>query len=405
MRGLLAHKYFHISGGADAFFFETARILQERGHEVAFFSTHMEGDAECAYTDYFVPPPSYTADSTLRQVVGFMNMVYSRPAKANFGRLVADFHPDVVHAFGIQTHLTPSILSAAHDAGVPVVMSCNDFKHLCPNSMLFHHGRLCAECMGGRFYRAIANRCSKDSWKFSTASALEAYGHRLLHVYPKAVDRYLFASSFMARVTQEFWAGSPYAWSLLRNPFDATRLPAHEGGDYVLYFGRLSEEKGVESLLRAMARLPEIPAKIVGDGPLLQKLSKQADDLGLKNTQFLGARWGSHLDEILQRARLVVVPSVWHENFPYVILQSFAAGKPVIGSDRGGIPELVKHGDHGVVFPAGDDSALAAAIAARWLDPSGTAEMGRTAKRYVDEEFNDGRFYSEVIGVYESVLR
>lgn len=405
MRVLLAHKYFHVGGGADAFFFETARILQEHGHEVAYFSTHASGDAECAQTSYFVPPPSYTADSTLRQLLGFKNMVYSLPAKASFSRLIADFRPDVVHAFCIQTHLTPSILRAAQEAGVPVVMSCNDYKHLCPNSMVFRDGRPCADCMGGGFYKAISNRCCKDSWKFSVASSIEAYAHRFLRVYQRDVDRYLFASSFMARLTQEFWAGWTYDWSLLRNPFDATRLHAHEGGDYILYFGRLSEEKGVESLLRAMARLPEIPARIVGDGPLLERLSGLADDLHLTNVRFLGAQWGPELDAVLQKARFVVVPSVWHENFPYVILQAFAAGKPVVGSDRGGIPELVKDGRRGSIYPAGDDTALAVAIAARWRETSGTAEMGRAAKKYVDEEFNDQRFYSELLDVYGGVLR
>ena len=405
MRILLAHKYFHVGGGADTFFFETARILREHGHEVAYFSTHSRGDVECAYTGYFAPPPSYTADSTLQQVRGFRNMVYSLPAKANFSRLIADFQPDVVHAFCIQTHLTPSILRAAQEAGVPVVMSCNDYKHLCPNSMLFHHGRLCADCKGGRFYKAISNRCSKDSWKFSVANSIEAYAHGLLNVYQRDVDRYLFASSFMARLTQDFWAGWTYDWSLLRNPFDATGLRALEGGDYVLYFGRLSEEKGVESFLRAMARLPEIPARIVGDGPLLESLGKLADDLHLANTQFLGAQWGPQLDDVLQKARFVVVPSVWHENFPYVILQAFAAGKPVVGSDRGGIPELVKDGHRGSIYPAGDDIALASTIAARWLDASGTVEMGRAAKKYVDEEFNDDRFYSELLEVYRGTLR
>jgi glycosyltransferase involved in cell wall biosynthesis len=405
MRILLAHKFFHVSGGADTFFFETARILREHGHEVAVFSTRMDGDDEDPYSRYFVPPPSYTAAGTLEQVVGFGDMVYSLPAKRSFSKLIADFRPDVVHAFGIQTHLTPSILRAAHEAGVPVVMSCNDFKHLCPNSMLFHHGRLCDDCRGGRFYKAITNRCSKDSWKYSVAGSIEAYAHKALRSYQKDVDRYLFASRFMAGVTRSFWAKSSYSWSLLRNPFDATRQPAHYGGDHVLYFGRISEEKGVETLVRALARLPDVPAQIVGDGPQLEMLTDLAARLGLESIEFPGARWGSELDAILERARMVVVPSVWHENFPYVILQAFAAGKPVVGSDRGGIPELVLEGRHGTVFPAGDDKALAAAIERLWQDPSRAAAMGRCAKQHVDDQFNDERFYREVIGIYRELQR
>lgn len=405
MRVLLAHKFFWIRGGAETFFFETGRILKKHGHDIAYFSTVSEQNQESEFARYFVEPPSYTSSSVLRQVLGLKGMVYSRSAQESFAELISDFRPDIVHAFGIHTHLTPSILRAAHEAGVPVVMSCNDYKHICPNSKLYHHGRICTDCRGGRFFKAITNRCCKDSWRFSVASSIEAYVHAAMNVYKNDVDRYLFASRFMAGITADFWAAQPFAWSLLRNPFDATRALAEPGGDYVLFFGRLVEEKGVEVLLRAMARRPEIPLRVVGDGPLLQQLTALASELGLPNIRFMGAKWGHALDEILRRARFVVVPSVWHENYPYVVLQAFAAGKPVVGSDRGGIAELLQDGRFGSVYPANDDGALAAAIAGLWSDPSGTAVMGAAAKRYVDAEFNDDRFYASLIEVYRGVLR
>jgi len=405
MRVLLAHAFFQIRGGGDIFFFETGRILKQHGHSVAWFSTASEDNEESEYARYFVGPPSYRSSSTVRQVLGLKAMVYSREAKENFAKLISAFRPDVVHAFGIQTHLSPSILRAAQEAGVPVVMSCNDYKHICPNYKLYHHGRICTDCNGGRFYKAITNRCCKDSWKFSVASSIEAYAHAAIGVYKKDVDRYLFASGFMAETTERFWAGQPFVWSMLRNPFDGTKVRARESGDYILFFGRLVEEKGVDVLLSALARLPELPLRVVGDGPLLDRLKVQASDLGLRDTQFVGPKWGRELDEVLSNARFVVVPSVWHENFPYVVLQAFAASKPVVGSDRGGIPELVQDGRHGSVYPAHDEEVLAAVLATRWSDQDGTAAMGRAAKRYVDEEFNDERFYTSLMGIYRSVLR
>ena len=284
-------------------------------------------------------------------------------------------------------------------------MSCNDYKHVCPASKLYHHGRLCVDCKGGGFYKAVVNRCCKDSWRFSVASSIEAYAHRFTHVYEKDVDRYLFASRFMARLTQDFWAQRPLEWSLLRNPFTMQRSPVREGGDYVLYFGRLSDEKGVGTLLDALSRLQGTPARIVGDGPLEADLRRQTERLGLRNVEFVGPKWGTELDPWLRSARFVVVPSVWYENFPYVILQSFAAGKAVIGSDRGGIPELIKTGQYGLTYPGGDDVALASAIEQLWNDPQGTATMGMAARRYVDLEFTDERFYEALTDIYRGVLR
>src|SRR5450756_385188 len=143
MRVLLAHAYFHIRGGGDFFVFETERVLRQHGHSVAWFSTMSELNEESEYARYFVGPPSYTSSSTLQQVLGFKAMVYSHEAKEKFAKLISVFRPDVIHAFSIQTHLSPSILRAAKEAGVPVVMACNDYKHICPNYMLYHHGCIC----------------------------------------------------------------------------------------------------------------------------------------------------------------------------------------------------------------------------------------------------------------------
>ena len=404
MRVLLAHKTFHVTGGGDLFFLETGRVLKERGHEVAWFSTASPLNVPCDDPAVFVDPPDYVGGSALRRSARLPGMIYSLEAERRFAALLADFRPDVVHAFAFQTHLTPSILRAAKRAGVPVVVSCNDYKHVCPNYKLYHHGRVCTECRGRRFHRAVANRCCKDSLSFSAASAAEAYVHRTLRVYERDVDRYLFASRFMARVTAWFWPERPLRWSLVRNPFAAAGPAAGKRGRHVLYFGRLVEEKGVDVLLRAAAAVPGLPLRVVGDGPLLGELTAQAQALGLRDTRFVGPKWGAELDEYLDEARFVVVPSLWHENLPYVVLQAFAAGKAVVGSDRGGIPELVEDGVRGSIYPAHDDEALAAALRARWDDEAGTAAMGEEAARYVAAEFSDDRFYASLMAAYEAVV-
>lgn len=404
MRVLLAHKFFETRGGAEVFFFETGRALEENGHEVAYFASSTDPSKADGRRTFLVSPPEYERGNALGRISRIGQMIYSRSVKERFAEAIETFKPDLVHVFSIHVHLTPSILAAAHEAGVPIVMSCNDYKHICPNYKLYHHGHICTDCKGGKFYMAAVNRCCRDSHTVSVASALEAYAHQLLGVYGY-VHTFLFASRFMAQQTEEFWASRPFRWRQLRNPFDSTKFPLEEGyADYALFFGRLIEEKGVDVLLDAAKLAPSVQLKIVGDGPDEEALKSQASKLGLRNVEFVGPRWGVDLDDLLSKARFVVVPSVWHENYPYVINQSFAFGKPVVASDRGGMPELVAHGETGLVYDAVDPAALAGAMQTLWDDADRAVRMGRAAKTYSDAEFNDQRFLETLLGIYREVL-
>ena len=405
MRILLCHNHYPVIGGAEFFFHEVGRVLKENGHEVAFFSAQDKSAAANEWSEYFPAAADYSSGSAASRLLSFPKMIYNSGSKASMARLINDFKPDLIHAFAIYVRLTPSILDAAHEANVPVVMSCNDYKHICPNYKLFHHGHPCEACKGGRFYQAVVNRCCHNSLAYSAASSIEAYVHNGLDIYRKNVHTFLFASEFMAHKTEEFWGMDAFRWRTLRNPFHAKDFTYSETSeDYILYFGRLIDEKGVNVLLDAMAELPDTQLKVVGDGPDRALLEQQAQTLGLSQVEFLGPKWGAELDDILRRCRFVVVPSLWHENFPYVILQAFAFGKPVVGSMRGGIPELVPHNERGLVYEATDAQALTQCIRRLWDDPTATARMGLAAKRYVDETFNDDTFYKTLMTIYQEVL-
>lgn len=406
MKILLVHNNFAIQGGAEVFYHEVGRVLAQSGHEVAYFSAS-DKKIKSHWSKYFPPVARYKQGGLLAKVRNFGGMVYNRSAKHAMARLIADFKPDIVHAFAIYVQLTPAILDAAREANVPVVMSCNDYKHICPNYKLYHHGKICEECKGGKFYHAIVNRCCHDSMVYSVASSVEAYAHNWMNIYRKNVHTFLFASEFMAQKTEEFWGKESFRWRMLRNPFDArkyTTSTPNEVGDYALYFGRIIDEKGVNVLLDAAAIARDVPLVVVGDGPDLEKLKQQALAQGLSHVHFLGAKWGDELDQILKACRYVVVPSLWHENFPYVILQSFAMGKPVIGSNRGGITGLVANGERGLVYEAADPAALAGAMRKLWSDSALTKHMSLTVKQYADSEFNDERFYADMMKIYSEVL-
>jgi glycosyltransferase involved in cell wall biosynthesis len=405
MRVLLAHNNFVVTGGDAVFYHEVGRVLRQYGHDVAYFSSASVQDPSSEWKQYFPQPADYERGSLLKRVASFPDMVYNRDAKKAFSQLIRTWNPDIIHAFSVYVKLTPSILDAAREAAVPIVISCNDYKLICPNYSFYHHGHICEKCKGARYFQAALNRCSKDSLVNSVAIGLEAYFHEFAGTYSRNVHTYLFASQFMASKFQEFWAPKPLRYKILRNPVNSPGIEASSHyDDYCLYLGRLHDSKGVDVLIRAMTKCPKAHLKIVGGGPEEGNLRVLADQLKTSNVEFLGSKWGAELTPLLRNCRFVVVPSVWYENFPFVINESFATGKAVIGSDIGGIPELVQHGRFGLLCQPGDSDSFASAIEYLWENPQLAVQMGTKAKVWADREFNDEKFYRALSDIYSEVI-
>ena len=403
MRIILAHNNYNILGGAEVFYHEVGRVLIENGHDVAYFSVSAP-NVNSEWSGYFPEATNYKDGGLVQKVVGLPKMIYSNDAKDSFVKLIDDFKPDLIHVFAIYIGLTPAILDAGKEKNVPIVMSCNDYKHICPNYKLFHSNRVCDDCKGGRFYKTLTNKCCHNSIAYSVASMAEAYVHGYLDIYRKNVSLFLFASNFMAHKTEDFW-GDTFKWGVLKNPFDGKKhLVDGELGNYIVFFGRLIEEKGVDVLLRAADLVPEIKIKIVGNGPDENQLKKLCSSMALENVEFLGPMWGDDLNSILSNCRFVVVPSTWHENYPYVILQSFAARKCVVGSNRGGIPEMLD-GKFGWTYEATNPADLAKVITDAYQMPLDQLESrGKEAQEFVVQNFNDSHFYSSLMKNYNRVL-
>lgn len=405
MKILLVHKLYGVTGGAEVFFRETGRILEQNGHTVAYFSSKDTEGKELEYYQYFPEKPKYSSKNFYKAMMSLPKAIYSLETKRNFIKVLKLFKPDVVHVFSIQVHLSPSILIACSEMGIPVVMSCNDYKHICPNYKLYHHERLCEDCKGFKFYNSVLNVCCKNSVKYSISSCIEAYIHNWLNIYFKYIHIYTFSSEFMANKTAHFWGEGTFRWRMLRNPYNSLQFPlCLDYEDYVLYFGRLIDEKGVDVLIRAANLVPRVKIKIVGDGPDEHRLHTIMITSGVRNVEFLGPVWGADLEILLKKARFVVVPSVWHENFPYVINQAFSFGKAVIGSDRGGIPELIGVDKRGLIYPAENIQSLADAMLDLWDDPEKALALGTAAKQFSDAVFNDKQQYQQLISIYNDLL-
>lgn len=404
MRIALAHKFYRLTGGADVFFRETERVLREQGHATLMIATGPPEDAAGADNVRLLDAPAYDSPSRVDQIRSLAPSIYDPAKKRRVKAELEAFGPDLLHVFAMNVHLSPAVVMAAWELDIPIVGTFNDYKHICPNYKLFHHGHICYDCKGQRFWQAVRNNCCKESVLLSGASMVEAYAHKWMRVYDR-FDHFTFSSNFLAEITSEFWKGRDFSWSQLLNPFDSrSQQPSGVYAPYGLYFGRLIDEKGVDRLVRAARMIDGFPIKIIGDGPDLEPLKRLAAQLGAGNIEFLGPRWGASLNEVLTNARFVVVPSVWHENFPYVINQSFALARPVVGARRGGIPELVRHGERGLVFEPDDIDELAAAIRSLATDEDEARRLGTNAKTWSDETFHDARRLEELTTAYEAAF-
>jgi len=404
MRILLVHKCFYYKGGAEVFFFEVARVLKERGHKVAFFSVNDKQNIESEWSKYFVDAPDFKNPNPLNKLEALAEIPYNVRIKKKFEKLLDYFKPDIVHCFNIMTHISPSIMVAAHERHIPVLISHNDYKHICPNYKLYNNGHVCDLCKDGHYYHCMMTKCCHNSMTFSFASTVEAYVHKWMKVYEKNVTVHLFACDYMAKETELFWK-RPIVSGKVMNPFKVPALLSKiPKGEFGLYFGRLIDEKGVNVLLKALTFVKDLPFVIVGNGPEEDELRRIASDNNLKNVKFVGPKWGEELNEYLYKAKYVVCPSTWQENFPYVILQAFAACKPVIGSRRGGIPEMVTK-DRGLVYEALDYKELASKMRELDNNPQMCKEMGQAGRKWVEGNFNDEVFYKSLIDNYNKALK
>jgi glycosyltransferase involved in cell wall biosynthesis len=315
-------------------------------------------------------------------------------------------HPEVAHVHNIYHHLSPSILGALKGHGIPIVMTLHDYKVICPTYQLLAPDGVCERCRGGRFYQAVVHRCSKDSLSASLLVATEAYVHRFLGSYDQ-VDLFVCPSRFL--LERMVAHGLPRA-RLVHIPnfapldeFRPSRSAAR--GEYAIYFGRLAPEKGLGTLLKAIAKVRRVPLVIVGDGSEEERLKKQARELELTNVSFLPRVEKHALADLVAGARFAVLPSEWYENCSISVLESFALGRAVVGARIGGMPELIEDGATGLLFRPGDADELAAKLDSLYADPRAAEELGVQARRRAEADFSPRKHIEQITQIYRRVTK
>lgn len=398
------NKFFRVVGGSERYMFECSRMLEEKGHTVFGFSMQHPENVPSPTSDYFVRNIEYKNTSaaykisTLASTVG--KTVYSFESKRKIESLVLARKPDLAHVHMISHQISPSILPVFRKHGIPVVQTCHEYKLVCPNYKLYieEEHKICERCIGGAYRNAVHHRCIKNSIPASALAAGAMYFHKATQIYERNIDLFICPSAFMAGKLAQ--GGIPESKIRhLPNFVDVNAyVPSYENEGYVLFMGRLSEEKGIMTLLKAMRRNPSTKLVIAGEGPLHAEIETYIETHGMKQVSLAGHKDGDALKSLLGAAAFLVLPSEWYENSPMVILEAFASGKPVVASSIGGIPESINDGKTGYLYDAGDEEALADCID-RMLKDSGTClTMGRAARAKV-EELCEGH-YEKLMALY-----
>jgi glycosyltransferase involved in cell wall biosynthesis len=404
MRILYCNKYNFVFSGTEAYLFSAMEMMRGRGHETALFSMADPRGDPTPYDRYFVTHRDFQHTTGMFNRARLAaNAIYSVEARRKLRAMIQDFRPDVAHLRNVYHHLSPSILWEFKAQGVPVVYHLNDFKLLCPSYNMVSQGQSCERCKGGKFANAVYESCYAGGRARSVVLALEAYIHRWLRTYDKCVDLFLAPSAFVKnKLIEHGWTEDRIV--VLPHFQDASANPQPPGSTgTVLYFGRLSAEKGIEDLLQAAAELPYLDIVIAGDGPLKAELEACASTQGLHNARFVGHVTGTALQELIAQSRFTVFPSHAYETFGKSILESYAQARAVVASDLGSRRELVYHGQTGMLYRAGDSVQLAAAMRYLSAQPELSREMGNAGLTLVRDRYSPGRHCDTLIGIYESL--
>lgn len=404
MRILLINNNHFIMGGADRVYFNTGKLLEKNGHDVFYFSTLNPRNELSGFDEFFIPRKDFRKAGFIKGLTGLTDYLYNKKASGNIKRLVEKYSPDIAHIHLFYGGLSSSVIKTLYNHNIPTVMSLHDYRLLCPaNSFLDSHNRICEKCRNRFYMNCIIGRCSGGNLVYSTVLTAEAYIRKYFIDPLKLIDKFIFVSEFSKLKHIEFDNRFASKSVLLYNFSEIEeKSELSVRGDYLLFFGRLSVEKGIVTLLKAFANTG-IKLVIAGSGMLDKYVMKAVSES--ENITYVGHAVGDKLIELICFSSFVIVPSEWYENNPMTIVEANSYGKPVIASKIGGIPEIVKDGVTGYLFDPGDIDSLRNTIM-KALDISDEmySFLSQNARKNSLENFHAGKYYDKLIGIYEDTI-
>ncbi len=391
MKILLAHNFYQSSSpsGEDIVYRAEVDLLRHKGIDVVTYERSNDELSECSRRKTAV------------------SAVWSRTAYDEVTDLIKKEKPEIAHFHNIWYLISPSAYLACRTAGLPIVQTLHNFRMFCANGLLLRNGKVCEECVGKLPWRGVVYGCFRNSRLYSVPVVASEVMQKLKRIWTGTVDAYISMTKFGR---QKFiQCGLPDDRVYVKPNFLADPpAPNYAAGEYALYLGRLSEEKGVEVLLDAAKHSngpsAEVKIKIVGDGPLMERLRRRCLDEGMSHVEILGRKSHSECMDLLMHARFLVLPSICYENFPLAIREAYACGKPVIASRLGAMAEIVQDKHTGLLFNPGDGDDLAEKM--RWMTENEEAciEMGKNARGEFESKYATERNFAILMEIYHKVL-
>lgn len=366
MKVLMINKFLYPNGGSETYIFKLGESLVKLGHEVEYFGMGHERRCVGNRVNSYTSNMDFHGGSLFSKLTYPLKTIYSSEARKKIRKVLEDFQPDVCHLNNFNYQLTPSIIleikkwSKQTDKKCKIVYTAHDGQLVCPNHMFRNPNTKenCEKCIGGKYSNCLKGKCIHGSTAKSLIGTLESYLWHFTGVY-KNIDWIICCSQFMKEKldTNPVLRNKTIA---LHNFIEPVTHKSVEKKDYVLYFGRYSEEKGIKTLLEACQKLPHVSFVFAGSGPL------EADVNSIENIKNVGFQTGEALEKLIREAKFSICPSVCYENCPFSVMESQMYGTPVIGADIGGIPELIEDGKTGRLFNSQDIDELVMHIDALW---------------------------------------
>lgn len=380
MKILMINKFLYPNGGSETYIFKLGNYLQARGHEVQYFGMAHKDNAVGNRVGAYTANMDFHGGSLLSKISYPLRTIYSVEARRKLRLVLEDFRPNVCHLNNFNYQLTPSIIleirkwSRETDHPCKIIYTAHDYQLICPNHMCRNPNTYenCEKCLGGHFGNCVKGKCIHGSLAKSAVGAMESTFWHRTEVYGE-IDRIICCSEFMkAKLDSDPVLAEKTV--VMRNFVDSVEWKPTSKTDYILYFGRYSEEKGIATLAEAAKQLPEVRLVFAGAGPLEGLLA------GIPNIRNVGFQRGEALETLIRKARFTVCPSEWYENCPFSVMESQMVGTPVIGADIGGIPELIQAGTTGELFESGNVEALKQKIRLLWMDQEKTARYAENCR-------------------------
>lgn len=388
---------YHVTGGSDRVMIETAKLLEKYGQNVIPFSPDKEGNYNTPWDKYF--PSAF--DNKQAGLLDVPRYLFSSSARKNISQLIKEHKVDIAHLHIYNGGLTTSILKPLRKKGIPIVQSLHEYRLACPVYTMVSHGKVCEACEGHKYYRALPKKCNKGSLTKTGVSVLEAYYSKAMGAHD--LDHYIAVSFFMKNKMLEYGIGEGRI-TALHNFVDPEHYkPNFNVGGYFLFFGRIERLKGVFTMLEAASK-DDFPLVFVGDGADYDLLKDRAKKYSLKNVQFMDFLNGEALHNMIRNSIATVLPSEWYENCPMTVLESLALGKPVIGANIGGIPELIEDEKDGFIFPSGDAVSLRDKMDFLLKNPRKAEAMGKNGRQKILNQFGPERHYEKLMKLYKSII-